>query len=382
MLNATLVVPKDGTVPFHPGNADPWADIIALERNPGPREPKSWVDRVNARGCVVTANAALDGAQASVTPWRPMHEAPGWWGRMVARYLPGSRVTSYPGWEPLLAAVAGAGPQARGVVWIRRELGGEEATGHLLLLVAHPTHGVLALDPQTGGLGRLDTTEVRKLTLALFTSPRGEAAPGPAWERPADDLPAAVRKAEAWLAGYEGAVRLVDPAAEDDLGRGWLFACNTGALLDGGDWRTGMLDAALVVPKDDTAPFGLPNSEPWAWLRRWCEGGQPGQDGLEPLPQPGPAAWFTPTLARLGPVLETRDYRTWLELLADFAQAPEGVRVLVWERRRDGRGRETVGRLVVAAQTATGIALLDATQEGPAQVSDHGVLALHAIRYR
>ncbi|MCX4747434.1 YrhB domain-containing protein [Kitasatospora sp. NBC_01287] len=387
MLNASVVVPKDGAVPFHPANADPWGDVAALAQDPGPRSPEDWTRRVNARGCVVSVDAAVNGAAATALPWRSAHEAPGWWGRLVHRHFVGDtgtpQVATLPDWDAVLESVRAGGAGTRGVVWLRREAGGQEATGHLLYLL-NDGQRVVALDGQTGGLARLETDGVRSLTLARFQRPvPGERPPRPDWQQPAQELSAAVRKATAWLEHtYDGEVVLTGPTAADDLGRGWLFACNTSAFLRSGDWRQGMLDAALVVPKDDGIPFGLPNSDPWTWLERWRLGGEPGEDGLDLLPLPGPAAWLEPTMARLGPVLETSEYRGWHQAITALAATPDGTRALIWVRRQDARGRESVGLLVNAAQTGTGLLLIDPTRNAPATLELAGVLALHLIRYR
>nr|WP_166634246.1 YrhB family protein [Streptomyces sp. GC420] len=84
-------------------------------------------------------------------------------------------------------------------------------------------------------------------------------------------------KAHDWLRRtYRDPVRLVHPDPADEMPRGWFFACNTEAFLDGGDWRHAMVDAAVVVPKDVAEPFCLPNSQPWQWLQAWNQGAEPG----------------------------------------------------------------------------------------------------------
>ncbi|QMU73979.1 hypothetical protein GXP74_23275 [Streptacidiphilus sp. P02-A3a] len=385
MLNASLIVPKDGAPPFHPANADPWGDVGDLAADPRPRVRERWSARANARGCVVSVDATLNGGQATALPWQPAHEAPGWWGRLLRRHFTGADIAVCADWNEVIAKVDAGGADTRGVLWVRRELGGQEATGHLLYAL-NDGNRVLLLDGQTGGLARLDAAGIRKLTLARFHRPRGvtpPARPVPEWRLPAPDLAAAVRKAGGWLhEAYRGQAALVAPGVEDDLGRGWLFACNSRALLAGGDWWQGMLDCAVVVPKDDGAPFGLPNTDPWGWLQRWCAGGTPGTAGLEPPPAPGEAAWFQPTLSTLGPVLDSAVFGDWPSALSLLARTPVGVRSLVWLRRRDRRGRETVGRLLTAAQTELGLVLLDPMREGPAELDTEGVLAVHLIRYR
>ncbi|MBF9070472.1 YrhB domain-containing protein [Streptacidiphilus fuscans] len=385
MLNASVVVPKDGSVPFHPGNADPWGDVAALERDPRPRLRRDWEDRVNARGCLVTVDAAISGASTTVLPWQPAHEAPGWWSRLIRRYFSGAQVAVCADWNQVLAAVDAGGADTRGVVWVQRELGGFEATGHLLY--AYNDGGkVVVLDGQTGGLARLDATGVRRLSLARLHRPRGDSPlAAPEWRRLAPDLASAVRKAEAWLGEtYRGQVTLVAPDPADDLGRGWLFACNTRTLLAGGDWHEGMLDAAVLVPRDDSAPFGLPNTDPWRWLDQWLAGGVPGVEELPLPPAPGPAAWYGPTIAQLGQPLEIVEVPDWSAAIAVVVGAPQGARMLAWVRRRDRRGRESVGRLITAANTAArGLVLLDPSREGAVELdAAEGIISIRLIRYR
>lgn len=275
MLNASVVVPVDGAEPFHPANSDPWGDVAALAQDPRPRAPQDWALRY-ARGCVVSVDAMVDGAPASVLPWRTVHEAPGWWGRLVRQYFTSGtgepQVATLPTWDAVLGSVRVGGAGTRCVVWLRRAVGGQEATGHLLY-VLNDGRRVLVFDGQTGGLGRLETEGVRSLTLARFHRPSSAEQPTrPGWEQPAQDLAAAVRKATAWLDHtYGGEVTLVAPAAEDDLGRGWLFACNTRAFLQSGEWRQGMVDAALVVPKDRASRSGCRTPTPGPG---WSVGGR------------------------------------------------------------------------------------------------------------
>jgi hypothetical protein len=267
-------------------------------------------------------------------------------------------------------------------MWIRRELGGVESSGHLLY--AHHNNGQVALvDPMAGRLGRAEAEGVRTLILAVTPSP-GQAPPppasaGPRWLAPAEGFDAAVAKAEAWLQEiYGGEVVLLAPSAADEGPRGWLFACNTKSFAETGRWEDGMLDAALVVPKNTAQPFALPNSSPWPWLRQWQEGGTP---AVAP-PQPGPAAWLAPTMSRLGGVVSSSDHADWQSLTAELAGFPGGSRALVWLRRSDRQGRESVGLLLNGMCTAHGIVLLDSMTGESAVLETEGVRALHLIRYR
>ncbi|ALV38533.1 hypothetical protein AS200_13535 [Streptomyces sp. CdTB01] len=68
--------------------------------------------------------------------------------------------------------------------------------------------------------------------------------------------------------------------------------------------------------------------------------------------------------------------------MAELATSPEGTRAVVWIRREDRRGRESVGLLVVAAHTPQGLVLIDAARDAPAQPDSTGVRSLHVLRYR
>ncbi|MFE9421794.1 YrhB domain-containing protein [Kitasatospora sp. NPDC006697] len=366
MLNASVVVPKSGAEPFHPATADPWGDLAALAERPAPTPPQ-WVHRTNAHGWVVAANARLDGALASAFPWRPPHEAPGWWGRLVRRYLPGAEVSRFGDWASALEHLRQGGPDSRAVVWVRRRAGGQEITGHLLLALLEEDRPVV-LDPQAGGMARLEHDGVHSLTVARFRSAR---AP---WTRHAPALPAAVAKAEAWLAHHHGdQAALIGPSEADDLGRGWLFACNSVRYLAGGDWREGMLEAAVVVPKDTTAPFALPTGRPWSYLDSWLAGTSGDPDDL---PFPGPVAW----LAALGPLVHTAAFADWPQARAALATMPD-TPATVWLRRADARGRETVGRLLRSVPGPDGPQVLDPTrQDAPvAEPEPAGVFAVHVL---
>ncbi|MDT0269151.1 YrhB domain-containing protein [Streptomyces sp. DSM 44915] len=381
MLNASLAVPKNAATPFHPATDDPRADLAAFDADPAPRDPLAQARRLNARGCVLAMHAALGGAKATPLPWRPEHESPGWWGRLVRQFAPHADVFTCGDWNELVARVESYGPDARGLAWIRREIRGVEASGHLLY--AHHNNGQVALvDPMVGRLGRAEAEGVRHLTLAVAPSP--ERAPGPAlaeprWRAPAESFDAAVAKAEAWLREvYGGEVVLLAPSPADEGPRGWLFACNTRSFAETGHWAGGMLDAALVVPRDGTQPFALPNSAPWPWLRQWQEGGTP----RGAPPKPGPAAWLNATLNQLGGVISTSDHADWRSVTAELVSFPEGSRAVIWLRRSDHRGRESVGLLLSGMRTANGIVLLDSMTGKAADLETEGVRALHLFRYR
>jgi hypothetical protein len=381
MLTSLVCVPKDGAPPFHPATDDPWGDLADFERDPRPRDPAEQARRTNARGAVLAAHASVGGAPASALPWQSVHEGPTWWDDFLRRYFPTAEVGPCPDWDTVIAAVGEPGPGTAGVVWVRRELHGSEATGHLLY--AHNNDGQVALlDPQGQRLARLETENVREIVLARI--PPAATQPGVARApRGAADLASAVRAAEAWLAHVHGdEVVLVEPSPADETARGWLFACNTRAFLADGNPQHAMLDAALVVPKDGSVPFGLPNSDPWEWFERWDQGATPGVDGFPLPPEPGPAAWFAPTMSPLGAVLSVTDYTDWQTLVAGLTEMPVGSRSVVWLRRNDRRGRESVGLLCVAAQTENGLVLIDTARDAPAELENDGVRSLHLVQYR
>lgn len=379
MLSASLVVPLNGTEPFHPATDRPWADLASLAQDPRPRTLDVQAQRLNARGCVVAMDCMIDGGRASALPWRPVHEAPGWWSRLLKRHFNEAEVAACASWDELIQAVKENGPDTRGVVWIRREVNGSEATGHLLY--AHNNQGnVVILDPLASGLAQLELEHIRKLTLARFRRDgQPEALPQEPWRRPVQDFHSAKHKAQTWLdQQYAGQVLLVDPQPTDEGPRGWLFACNTRAFLTGGRREDAMLDAALVVPKATQQPFGLPNSAPWSWYEQWSNG----QDGLPLPPNPAPLDWFDRTMRSLGGLIRVTDHTEWPTVLAELATLPTGVRALIWVRRRDGRGRESVGLLLNSALTERGLVLLDPTTGEPAVLETQGVTAVHLLRYR
>ncbi|MGC5530236.1 YrhB domain-containing protein [Streptomyces sp. SR-10] len=382
MLAASVAVPKDGSSPFHPAPSAPLADLepaasyeaaVARSQNQG--------RRINARGTVVAMHSAINGSPSVPLAWQPSDEAPGWWSRLTRRYFPEFERVSASSWDEVVKAVAEPGPDTRGLVWIRRELGGQEATGNLVY--AHNNKGqVVFLDSLTSSLARLETDHVRELVL-VRALPEALRAPRRPWEQEAHDFEAAVAKARLWLENtYGGEAELVGPTAGDETRRGWVFSCDTRRHLREGRWQDAMLDATLVVPKDAAEPFGLPNSDPWNWLAHWDAGGRPGTGAFPPPSPPGRASWFEPTLAELGPVLSTSSHQVWSSAVDELSSFPAGSRALIWIRRTDGRGREAVGWLVNGLTTTTGVLLLDGSSEEPVSFDPTGVHALHVIRYR
>ncbi|MFR9800045.1 YrhB domain-containing protein [Streptomyces sp. MS06] len=381
MLAASVVVPKDGSSPFHPAPGAPLADLEPASGQEAEQRASGQARRINARGCLIALHSAIGGSPSMPLPWRPSDEAPGWWARLGRRYFPGFERVGVGDWDDVVKAVGEPGPDTRGVVWVRREIGGEEATGNLLY--AHNNKGqVVLLDGLTSSLARLDTSMVRELVL-LRAAPGASAPPRQPWESEAPDFASAVEKARLWLAdAYRGEVDLAAPTARDETRRGWVFSCNTRRYLGGGQWQDAMLDATLVVPKDGTAPFGLPNGDPWGWLSRWDAGGAPGSAELPAPPPPGRAAWFGPALAELGSALSVSEHRDWRSALDAAAALPVGARALLWARRTDGRGREAVGQLLYALRTEQGAVLVDGATGAPASPDPAGVHRLHLVRYR
>ncbi|MGW4158456.1 toxin glutamine deamidase domain-containing protein [Streptomyces sp. NPDC004788] len=164
MLAASLVVPKDGSSPFHPASSAPLADLEPAPARETSARVRNQARRVNARGCAAALHSALDGHPAVASPWRPAHEAPGWWDRLHRRYFQGFTRLPVEDWNDVIRAVRAPGPDTRGLVWVRREIGGHEATGNLVY--AHNNNGrVVLLDGVTASLAVLDTTHVRELVL-------------------------------------------------------------------------------------------------------------------------------------------------------------------------------------------------------------------------
>lgn len=377
MLTAAVAVPRRGATPFHLATADPLGDLAEFTANPAPRAPHHQALRTNARGSVLAVDAAVDGYAASAMPWRPEEEVHGWWERLVGTHFPGAAVGELATWDEVVEAVADTGPDTRGVVWIRRELGGFEFTGHLVY--AHNNDGqVILLDGQTGELANLEVELVRGLVLARFHRARPAAAAEP-WRQAAPTFADAFAKATAWLdITYAGELVLTDPSPADELARGWLFACSTTRYAEYRDWRDQTLDGALVVPKDDGAPFGLPSTRPWQWLGRWDRG----EVSADEAPEPGPAYWYADTMPRLGPVLSASVHPDAESAIATLAGYPTGARALVWIRRLDERRRESVGALLTAAVGPAGLMLFDGTTNGPGEIDQRGLRAIHIIRYR
>lgn len=187
-------------------------------------------------------------------------------------------------------------------------------------------------------------------------------------------------KAAAWLeATYDDEVTFVAPAAEDELRRGWLFACTTETFKRTGDWRDQLLDSALVVPKTpDEDPFGLPNADLWQFLQSWdaYEGNLPAP------PNAGPAAWFEPTMRELGPVLDTSHHGGWPEVVSEIATLSPETAAVVWLRRKDRRGRETVGNLLLAINEGGRARIEDAVNLAAPPKLEDSPFGLLLITYR
>lgn len=204
----------------------------------------------------MTVHSAIDGAQSTPLPWQPSDEAPGWWARLTRRYFPAFEQVAVSDWDSVIRAVAEPGPDTRGLVWVRRELGGAEATGNLLY--AHNHKGqVVFLDAQVG-VWRSSTRPTLRDLVLMRAVPRAQPPRRP-WEAEAHDYSSALRKAQLWLdQAYHGEAELVDPAPQDEIRRGWVFACNTKRHLRDGRWQDAMLDATLVVPRKQPLRSAFP----------------------------------------------------------------------------------------------------------------------------
>ncbi|UUN29518.1 toxin glutamine deamidase domain-containing protein [Streptomyces sp. FIT100] len=165
MLTASVVVPKDGGQPYHPAANDPWGDASAYTRSPSARDSVTQSRRLNARGCVVSVASGIAGSPSTPVPWQPDHETSDWWEQLLGRYFPGAQVLRCATWDQVVVHAREPGPDTQGVVWVRRTVGGVEASGHLLYV--HNNKGdVVFLDGMTGGLARLDTVALFELVFA------------------------------------------------------------------------------------------------------------------------------------------------------------------------------------------------------------------------
>ncbi|QWF82761.1 YrhB domain-containing protein [Amycolatopsis sp. CA-230715] len=374
MLAATVCVPRDGSAPFAVANADPLDEDLNLG---GGADALRW--RLNARNCVVTADAVLAERPACAMPWHPDDETPGWWDRMIGAHFPGAEITTCAGWDQAAKTIAEGGRGARAVVWLRRRLAGRELTGHLLY-AEYGEDGVIFLDAQRGSPADTGDELADELVVARFAGGPGSKVAELVipWDMAAVDLSAAVEKAERWLGdAYDEDVQLVSPGPEDELARGWLFAVTTKRFAETGDWREQMVDAALVVPKAaGQAPFGLPNRDPWTWLKDW----DARVPGLPPRPDPGTAAWYAPMLAELGGARSVSAHRTWAGVLDEVQEFPVRTRTLVWVRRKDVRGRESVGQLLWAVTGDEGPRVVDPLAPDGEPLLDPNPLELRTIQ--
>lgn len=61
---------------------------------------------------------------------------------------------------------------------------------------------------------------------------------------------------------------------------------------------------------------------------------------------------------------------------------PVDARAVVWVRRVDTRGRESVGRLLNAVHSDRGVMLIDGASDAAVALEEPGIRSLHVIRYR
>ncbi|MFH7337888.1 YrhB domain-containing protein [Streptomyces sp. KHY 26] len=174
MLAASVVVPKDGGTPFHPSPSDPLADLEPMA--PAERARRAAGGHLHARGCLVGVHRGIDGIPVSALPWRPFHEAPGWWERLGRRYFPRFAPVDVRDWDDVVRAVAEPGPDTRGVVWVRRQLRGHEISGNLLY--AHHDQGrVVLLDGLAGSPARLEPPFLLRELILLRALPGAPVPP-------------------------------------------------------------------------------------------------------------------------------------------------------------------------------------------------------------
>lgn len=378
MLAATVCVPMDGRPPFPVSNAEPLNDDANLAWVPGVDEAWRW--RVNARNCVVALDVSMGGAMASACAWRPADESPGWWDRLLSQNFPAAEVANCSTWAEVGDAIVDGGPGTHGVVWLRRHLDGRDLTGHLLYARYDEEFGTaIAVDPQLGALATVTDREAESLVLARFhrLDPLTERLVLP-WDAPANDFAAAMAKATAWLDhAYSGQVRLVEPNPDDEGRRGWLFACTTARFAETGDWREQMLDAALMVPKaTGESPFGLPNRNPWTWLRDWDDGAA----DLPAPPAPGAAAWWGAFTGAVGTLHEANQHEDLAHALNEVAGFPPDSLALIWMRRKDYRNRETVGHLLWVRNFDDRLEIVDPTAVADEPPVDANLFELRVFR--
>ncbi|WP_184730751.1 toxin glutamine deamidase domain-containing protein [Saccharopolyspora phatthalungensis] len=122
---ATICAPRDGGDSFR--DAGPVDEELNLSRS----EWRLWVWRVSARKCLVATDAAVNGWPPSALPRDPVTEVPGWWDRMSADHFPGAEVVSGSACGEVAEFIVEGGEGTRVMVWLRRQLGGRELTGHL-----------------------------------------------------------------------------------------------------------------------------------------------------------------------------------------------------------------------------------------------------------
>ncbi|MFE0424410.1 toxin glutamine deamidase domain-containing protein [Streptomyces sp. NPDC058953] len=164
MLASSVVVPKIGGHPFHPAPNDPFADLQPVPPPAAAERITGQSRRINARGCVAAVHTVIDGFPSRPGPWRTGPPAPGWWTRLRRRHFPGFEQLAVDGWHDVVRAVEEPGPDTRGLVWVRRAMGGHEISGHLIY-VQNLRGRAVFLDALTASLARLDTHWVRDVVL-------------------------------------------------------------------------------------------------------------------------------------------------------------------------------------------------------------------------
>jgi hypothetical protein len=86
-------------------------------------------------------------------------------------------------------------------------------------------------------------------------------------------------------------------------------------------------------------------------------------------------------VAGLGPVRAERLLASWPEVLAELATLPEGTAGLVWARRQDQHGRETVGNLFLAVNEGGAPRIADAREPQAPPRMENSPLGLVVVTY-
>jgi hypothetical protein len=86
-------------------------------------------------------------------------------------------------------------------------------------------------------------------------------------------------------------------------------------------------------------------------------------------------------MVELGEARSVTVHEHWGGVLRELRDFPADARAVVWVRREDDRGRESVGSLLLADVLADGVRFVDPMVDGGRPKMDQDVLGLHVIRY-